>query len=113
MDQKKKRYNCPQCGIEIETHAHKPERPCQRCREVNNGVPVVSHDEWWKRYRKWVEEALEETNDGSGGILDETPVEELEVCDNGQVHVKGSLILTSKGTVTPWEESRHYCHTRK
>lgn len=105
-------FKCQECKRTILTIKSDRSSLCSDCKDVlyNGADRAANSEEFDERYNKWEEEALEETNDGSGGIIDETPNEELEVCENGQVHVLGSMIMTEAGFVTPWKESPHFCH---
>lgn len=102
-------FDCPDCGRTIRTHAHNGAGPCSECQMERHGVPrATSHKQWQEHYRQWEEDALKECHDGTGGVVDEAPVDGLELCANGQVHILGTMIITERGYVTPWEESEHF-----
>lgn len=108
----KREFKCKECERTVITLAFDKSDLCSDCKEVlyGNSHRAKNSEEFDERYEKWVESALEETNDGSGGVIADTPNEELEVYENGQVHVKGSLIVTEANFVTPWKESEFFCH---
>lgn len=104
-------FECADCGITVRVRASSKASLCSDCKEVLlDGVDRVTREKWGERYNKWKEEALQECHDGSGSIIDETPLDELEVTEQGKVRIIGSNIITEANHVTPWKESEHYCH---
>lgn len=68
-------------------------------------------EEFKKQYAKWKRDALEECQEDTG-IVGHTDPEDLEVCENGQIHIPDSNIMTERGFVTPWPESKHFYSDR-
>lgn len=111
MTRESKTFECSDCGITVRVEASSNASLCSECKEVlYEGVERVTSEEWWERRAKWKESALYECHDGSGGIIDETPLDDLEITDSGKVHIAGSMIITEANFVTSWKDSEYYCH---
>lgn len=54
------------------------------------------------KYSKWEEAAIKEASQR----LSLHP-SEIEVCENGQVHIKNSFILTEPNFIIPFEEEEY------
>lgn len=97
--------SCKRCGRGLRSK----HEFCEECQDVRNGVPEVNRKTFYDRRRKWKQECVDEMNDGSGNIFDGVSLEDIEICDNGQVRLKKSFVITGSNYVTPWRESEYYC----
>ena len=57
---------------------------------------------WRKQYNQWLKECNNEL------IEKNHNPKECEVCENGQVHFLGTLVLTEPNYVTSWKNSKYY-----
>ena len=57
---------------------------------------------WRKQYNQWLKECNNELTEKNHNP------KECEICENGQVHFLGTMVLTGYGYVTPWKKSNHY-----
>ena len=62
----------------------------------------MNNKEWRDNYKQWKEECKKELIEKGHNP------EEVEVCENGQIHFLGSLVMTESNYVTSWKDSRYY-----
>ena len=58
---------------------------------------------FWQNYTKWTNECIDELNNQGYDVTEN----EVEVCDDGCVHFRGSFHITDP-MVTPWKDSIFY-----
>ena len=61
---------------------------------------MIDFDE---QYKKWQEECIRELQEQRHDVT----MEDIEICEDGQIHFKGNFYITDS-IVTPWKDSEFY-----